>query len=207
MQHCITLLFLGLSTADALAATAITRGLRPRATPRASAGPCFTSPPRVVALTDRSQPSRLFPSPGLRVAATVLLGSLVPLNAALAVATTTGGTFGSVSTSSWLLFKVNQTLLKRAGWAVLVAALGFVALGGLLYKLTSEATIGEGTFRAYSLLNNVPGADATSDDTPLARLVSNVRCCMPGRTARRASACTLTLTSPSPSPSPPRCCT
>merc|ERR1719506_2912655 len=36
-------------------------------------------------------------------------------------------------------------------------------------------SLGESTFKSYSLLNNVPGADAVgADDGPLARLVSNV---------------------------------
>ena len=127
-----------------------------------------------------SRPSRLFTrtprhswtSPFARVGAAALLGALTPFGAAFAV-TSAPASFGSVPLTARVLFALKQFLLKRAGLIIVLGIVGCVMLGGLLFKLTAQTTLGEGTFRAYSLLNNVPGADATCDDTPLGRLVAN----------------------------------
>ncbi len=106
-----------------------------------------------------------------RIAGGALLGVLAPLGAAVAAASST---FGSVSPTARFLFGLKQCVLKNAGITVLLTATAFVILGGLLFRVTSDMTLSQGTFKSYSLLNNVPGADATADDGPLARLVSNV---------------------------------
>lgn len=70
-------------------------------------------------------------------------------------------------------YVLGQVLLKQAFLAVSAALVGFVVVGGLLYKLLTSDSFEDGAFKAYSLLNNVPGADATADETILGKLVSN----------------------------------
>ena len=107
-----------------------------------------------------------------RLAGGIALSALVPFGSAMAVTTST---FGYVSNFARIGFGFKQSLLKNAGLAVLLSATACVFLGGVLFKLTSSMSLSEGTFKSYSLLNNVPGADAIEDDKgPLQRLVSNV---------------------------------
>jgi len=56
---------------------------------------------------------------------------------------------------------------------VLSLMLAVVVVGGILFKIVTKESFGDGAFRAYALLNNVPGADATCDETAIGRLVSN----------------------------------
>ena len=82
-------------------------------------------------------------------------------------------TFGSVPLAGRLMYCLRQLLIQRAVLAVLTFAVGVTLVGGLAYRLVCGENFGDATFRAYALLNNVPGADATDDETPLAKLVSN----------------------------------
>ena len=97
--------------------------------------------------------------------------ALLPLRTAVAASS---NTFGSVTGVSRVVYFLQQFLLKRAVLVVVAFAAGAAVLGGLIFRLVTEDSLGEGTFRAYALLNNVPGVDAVNDETPLARLVSNV---------------------------------
>ena len=108
-----------------------------------------------------------------RMAANVALGALIPVGAAMASG---GETLGAVPLSARLLFVLKQAVVRNAGPCVLLFALASVLLGGVMYKLTEKTELTEGTFRAYSLLNNIPGADATwdADKSPLSRLISNL---------------------------------
>ena len=73
------------------------------------------------------------------------------------------------------MYGLKKFLVKNAAISVLLLAVACICLGGLLFKMTSNMSLGEGTFKSYSLLNNVPGADAVGDDgDPLGRLVSNI---------------------------------
>jgi hypothetical protein len=95
----------------------------------------------------------------------------------LAVAAANTATFGSVSFANRLSYALGQLLLKRAFLVVLLAFTGCVLLGGIAYKYLASkeyATLEEGAFKAYSLLNNVPGADATADETFMGRTISQV---------------------------------
>jgi len=108
-----------------------------------------------------------------RMAANVALGALIPVGAAMASG---GETLGAVPLSARLLFVIKQTIVRNAGLCVLLFALASVLFGGVMYKVTEKTELTEGTFRAYSLLNNIPGADATwdADKSPLSRLISNL---------------------------------
>ena len=82
---------------------------------------------------------------------------------------------GSVPLVGRVLYNAQQFLIQRAGLAVLAFAGASTALGGVLFKAveSSDETLEDATFRAYSLLNNVPGADAVEVETPLGKVVAN----------------------------------
>ena len=65
--------------------------------------------------------------------------------------------------------------------AVLAFAVVVTFVGGFLFKTFAGDNFSEGTFRAYSLLNNVPGADANWRPNP-----SYTRHCRKGSPAPRA---------------------
>ena len=81
--------------------------------------------------------------------------------------------FGAVSMAARFAYSVKQAVITQAGLAVFVFAIGVIILGGILYKLVSKDSIADGSWRAYTLLNNVPGADATADETGIGKFVSN----------------------------------
>lgn len=98
---------------------------------------------------------------------------MAPLGTALAGSI---AAFGSVSTLNRLAFAIKAFMLENAVVTVLAFAATTVIVGGFFFKLsgTSEAsTLSEGAFKSYLLLFDVPGADATTDDTFVGRIVSN----------------------------------
>ena len=105
----------------------------------------------------------------MRAVTTAVLATLAPLP--LLAAST--ATVGSVPFLARFMYGTKQLLLKNAPFAVLAFTVLTVLFGGLLFKMVEGNDLGDGTFRAYSLLINVPGADATADETPLGKLVSN----------------------------------
>ena len=64
-------------------------------------------------------------------------------------------------------YSIKQAVIQQAGLAVLVFAVAVVIIGAILYKLVAKDNFGDGAFKTYTLLNNVPGADATADETKL----------------------------------------
>jgi hypothetical protein len=118
----------------------------------------------------------------LRAAAAAIVGAVTPLGVALAgtepaALAAVGGTtsFGGVPFVSRCSYLFKALLVKRAVLTVLVFGVLVAVMGGLLFRLSTDDSFGEGTFRAYALLNNVPGADAVDGEQgPLGRLVSNV---------------------------------
>ena len=61
------------------------------------------------------------------------------------------------------MYRFRQLLIARSGLAMLAFMAISVALGGLLFSAVSQGDFDENMFRAYSLLNNVPGARGTEN--------------------------------------------
>jgi len=73
-------------------------------------------------------------------------------------------TIGTVSTRGLWLGRLQQVVVRNAPIAVLGFFLSAVLFGGwVLFKVSEAETIGEATFKAYSLLNDIPGADACGE--------------------------------------------
>lgn len=101
--------------------------------------------------------------------------ALAFLPAQLAVAATlSSDAFGAVSVYNRFSYLLSQLLIKRAFTVVILSFTLFCFAGGLAYKLFTKETLEDGAFKAYSLLNNVPGADATADETRVGRFISQV---------------------------------
>lgn len=99
------------------------------------------------------------------------LGTVAPGGAALAVA---AAPIGGVTRTGRLLYRVQQTLVASAPIAVVVFSILCIFLGGVLLKVVSGGPVTETSYRAYTLLNNVPGADATLEGEPfVSRAVAN----------------------------------
>ena len=83
---------------------------------------------------------------------------------------------GTVSTRGVLLGRLQQTLVKNAPFAVLAFFVSAVVFGGWIYsKVGTEAdNLGDATFKAYSLLNDIPGADACAEETLPAKLLAQM---------------------------------
>ena len=111
------------------------------------------------------------------MAGAVVAIPLLSCNSLAMAAAASTSAFGSVTIANRLSYAVSQLLLKRAFLVVMAAFAGCVLLGGVAYKsLASKeySTLEEGAFKAYSLLNNVPGADATADETFMGRTISQI---------------------------------
>jgi len=79
---------------------------------------------------------------------------------------------GAVTAGGQLLYQMKMLLLSRAVWCLGVFA-GLVVLGGgYLYRRATGEGLGTATFKAYSILNDVPGADITTEKTPFAAAVA-----------------------------------
>ena len=112
--------------------------------------------------------------------ATVALGSaLLQLGGALAAVGTSVGTSVSVGTVpklGLLLYRLKQTVIANAPTAIFSFSVAAIIFGGLLFKLVTGGTLRGAAFRAYTLLNNVPSANACEDVDgrgPLELLVAN----------------------------------
>ena len=109
-----------------------------------------------------------------RVGCGVFVAGLLATRQALGVLAAADAATAAVHPIALVLYHVQQALIRRAGLTVIVFTLGIIALGGFLLKRTGDYdNLDEATFRAYSVINNVPGADAVEFKTPLGRLISN----------------------------------
>ena len=111
-------------------------------------------------------------APLLRRAARALVSAVVATVAPLPLLAASSATFGSVPFLPRVFYSVKQTLLQQAPVVVLLFAVLACFVGGFLYKIVEGANFTDGSFQAYSILFNVPGADSTADETPLGKLVS-----------------------------------
>ena len=83
-------------------------------------------------------------------------------------ATTTTASLGSAPFINRVLYTLKRNLIKNSGVAVFVFFLSAVLVGGWLWTRVDpdeSPDLGEGAFRAYSLLNDIPGADAAATNT------------------------------------------
>jgi len=73
-------------------------------------------------------------------------------------------------------YALSRFLVNNGIGVVLLSFVGFALLGGFLYAVTKSGgeTFGDSAFKAYTLLNNVPGADATADESLAGKLVSQL---------------------------------
>ena len=72
---------------------------------------------------------------------------------------------GSAPFINRVLYTLKRNLIKNSGVAVFVFFLSAVLVGGWLWTRVDpdeSPDLGEGAFRAYSLLNDIPGADAAA---------------------------------------------
>ena len=108
-----------------------------------------------------------------RVTGAALAGVL--LSAGLAFGATSA-TFGSVPLIARFKYAFSRFLVNNGFGVVLLSFVGFALLGGFLYAITKSGgdTFGDSAFKAYTLLNNVPGADATADESLAGKLVSQL---------------------------------
>ena len=102
----------------------------------------------------------------------VAAGVLAPVGAALG----STASLGSAPFINRVLYTLKRNLIKNSGVAVFVFFLSAVLVGGWLWTRVDpdeSPDLGEGAFRAYSLLNDIPGADAAATNTVWQRLVAS----------------------------------
>ena len=143
---------------------------QPRLAAISTSPPVLCSALSLSAVNECTSRLRQFAWRASRVAAAALLFAAAPLGAAVAASSTT---FGAVPLAARLSFALKQLVLQKAGLVVLAFAAIVVIFGGIMFKLVAGDSFSEGSFRTYSLLFDVPGADATTDETALGKLVSN----------------------------------
>ena len=186
-------LLIGLHASSALQHRPVLRAARaaavPRAIPVAVAGPwaadAHAAAPQTVTPTTRQSKRRRVaswlkraarPAPNaLRLAARGvrrLLPPLVPF-VLLTPRLAFGKAIGAVSGPAQLSYSLQQALIRNAGFSILAFFVGAVFLGGWLWsRVNPDSGLLESTFNAYSLLNDIPGADACTPDEGWPRLIA-----------------------------------
>ena len=108
-----------------------------------------------------------------RVTGSAIAGVFLSTNLAFGATT---ATFGSVPIVPRFKYALSRFLVNNGIGVVLLSFVGFALLGGFLYAVTKSGgeTFGDSAFKAYTLLNNVPGADATADESLAGKLVSQL---------------------------------
>ncbi|GMH41923.1 hypothetical protein BSKO_09842 [Bryopsis sp. KO-2023] len=83
----------------------------------------------------------------------------------------------AVPFSRKLKYRVQEILAKKlAGklFTVLLVAIPVIGMGGLLYKLTSGSTWSQSLFKAYTVMSDIPGADACDEKNIPSTIVANL---------------------------------
>lgn len=84
-----------------------------------------------------------------------------------------GKAIGAVSGPAQLSYTLQQALIRNAGISIFAFFVGAVFLGGWLWsRVNPDTNLLESTFKAYSLLNDIPGADACDPDEGWPRLIA-----------------------------------
>ena len=106
----------------------------------------------------------------------VPLGVLLPAGALLTAAASAAGGVGAVSLLGRLLSRFEQLVYARAGLALGVFFVALLTGGGVLWQSTHPPfELWESTWKAYSLLNDIPGADVVHEPTAGSRAVAASR--------------------------------
>ena len=81
---------------------------------------------------------------------------------------------GAVPLQGRILYALQQAVVRNAGLAVAVFFATAVLTGGwLFFKVNPDSgSLGEATYQAYSLLNDIPGADCSATPNALSRLLA-----------------------------------
>ena len=81
---------------------------------------------------------------------------------------------GAVPLRGRILYALQQAVVRNAGLAVAAFFVSAVLTGGwLFFKVNPETgSLGEATYQAYSLLNDIPGADCSATPNALSRLLA-----------------------------------
>ena len=109
----------------------------------------------------------------MRVAVPAVLGALLPAHARAAAGALSVRPIGSVPLLGSLLFNTKQLLLARSGACLALFVACTIVGGGLVYsRVTGTRPLSAAAFKAYSLLNDIPGADATDEESTAGRLVA-----------------------------------
>ena len=81
---------------------------------------------------------------------------------------------GAVPLRGRILYALQQAVVRNAGLAVALFFVSAVLTGGwIFFKVNPETgSLGEATYQAYSLLNDIPGADCSATPNALSRLLA-----------------------------------
>ena len=83
------------------------------------------------------------------------------------------GGIGSVPTMGYLMYRFEQLVYARAGLALGVFFVALLTGGGVVWQSTHPTfELWESTWKAYSLLNDIPGADVVHETTAVSRAVA-----------------------------------